>query len=65
MSEQPQKPQGRWSLNSGRVLLLVLGALAVLMTISAMLNGLGNYQELREASQAARAEAEATPAPTP
>jgi hypothetical protein len=65
MSDQPPKPQSPWQLNSGRVVLLVLGGLLVLITISALLGGLGDYQQLREASQAAKAAAEAAPTTTP
>lgn len=60
----PQKPNSPWRLNSGRVVLLILGALLLTYTVSALLGGLGNYQQLKDASQDAKAAAEA-PVTTP
>jgi hypothetical protein len=65
MSNDPQKHDSPWRLNSGRIVLLVLGGLLVLITVSAILGGLGNYQTLRSASQEAKAAAETDPATTP
>jgi cytochrome c-type biogenesis protein CcmH/NrfG len=56
MSEEPTKPQNPWSLNPGRVVLLALGVLLLLYFASAVFGGLGNYQQLKEASQAAKAQ---------
>ena len=52
MSNQPpdDKPVSPWKLTQGRIVLLVLGVLIVLITISALNGGLGDYQQLREAS---------------
>ena len=48
MSESPFK------LNRTRIFILAMGALVVLIGISMMMGGLGSYQELREAANAAR-----------
>lgn len=50
MSEDPKKPDSPFKLNSGRIVMLVLGALLVLYTLSALFGGLENYQQLREAA---------------
>lgn len=50
-----------FALNRGRVVLLILGALLVLIGISTAMGGLSSYQQLKDASTAARAAAE-TPA---
>ena len=52
-----------WKLTSGRIVLLILGALIALYTASALLGGLGNYQALREAADAKRVEQQTAPAP--
>lgn len=59
----PQKPNSPWRLNSGRVVLLILGALLLTYILSALLGGLGNYQQLKDASQDAKAAAEAPATP--
>lgn len=51
-----------WKLTSGRIVLLILGALIALYTASALLGGLGNYQALREAAEAKRIEQQTAPA---
>jgi len=62
MSDDPNKPRSPWTLNSGRIVLLVLGALLLTYVVSALFGGLGNYQQLKEASQAAKAgQADAKP----
>jgi len=48
MSESPFK------LNRTRIFLLAMGALVVLIGISMMMGGLGQYQALREAANAAK-----------
>jgi len=52
MSDQKpeDKPVSPWKLTQGRIVILVLGVLIVLITISALNGGLGDYQQLREAS---------------
>lgn len=50
-----------FQLTRSRVVLLVLGAFLVLIAISTAMGGLSSYQELKEASTAARAATE-TPA---
>ncbi len=56
MSDEPKKPPSPFSLNPGRIVLLILGVLLLLYFASALFGGLGNYQQLKEASQAAKAE---------
>ena len=56
MTDDPNKPQSPWKLNSGRIVLLILGALLLLYLASALLGGLGNYQQLKEAAQDAKAQ---------
>ena len=58
MTDDPNKPQSPWKLNSGRIVLLILGALLLLYLASALLGGLGNYQQLKEAAQDAKAQAQ-------
>ena len=48
MSESPFK------LNRTRIFLLAMGALVVLIGISMMMGGLGQYKALREAANAAK-----------
>ncbi|WP_374624544.1 hypothetical protein [Devosia sp.] len=56
MSEDPEPPRNPWwRLNPARIVLLIMGALLALYIASALLGGLGNYQALREASDAAKA----------
>jgi hypothetical protein len=51
MSDEPKGPFG---LNRTRIFLLGMGALLLLITVSMMMGGLGSYQQLREAAQAAQ-----------
>lgn len=46
-------PLSPFKLTPPRILILVLGVLAVAMIIGALTGGVGNYQALREANQAA------------
>lgn len=46
-----EKPISPWKLTPARILLLILGALLVLYTISAMMGGLTNYQLLKEGAR--------------
>ena len=46
----------------GRIVLLVLGAVLVLIAVSTAMGGLGSYQQLKEASIAAKAGATEAPA---
>ena len=48
MSENPFK------LNRTRIFILAMGAVVVLIAISMMMGGLGQYQALREAANAAK-----------
>lgn len=61
MSDDPKKPDSPFRLNRQRVVLLLLGALLLTYIVSAMLGGLGNYQQLKEAAQAPAAETSTTP----
>ncbi|NGP18467.1 hypothetical protein [Devosia aurantiaca] len=47
-------PKGPFGLNRTRIFLLGMGALVLLITVSMMLGGLGDYNALKEASNAAR-----------
>lgn len=57
----PTKPSP-FKLNGARITLLIFGALILVYVVSAMLGGLANYQALREAADASKAE---TPAAAP
>ena len=50
MAEPKQSP---FALNRGRIVLLILGALLVLIAISMSRGGMADYQQLREARDAA------------
>jgi len=52
MTDDSNKPQSPWKLNSGRVVLLVMGALLLAIITSTLLGGLGNYQQLKEGAKA-------------
>jgi len=60
MSEDPKKPDSPFRLNSARIVLLLLGALLLTYVISAMLGGLGNYQQLKESATPPAAESTST-----
>ncbi len=62
MSEKPVSP---WKLTQGRIVLLVMGALLLLYTASALLGGLSDYQQLRNASLPGAEPAPSEPAPAP
>lgn len=51
MSEKKPLPFG---LNSGRILLLGMGALALIIAISMSMGGLHSYEALKEANNAAK-----------
>lgn len=53
MAEDPKLSP--FTLTRSRVVLLVLGALLVLIGISTAMGGLSSYQQLKEASAAAKA----------
>lgn len=48
-------PKGPFTLTPARIVLLILGALLVLYTISAFMGSLTNYQLLKEGAQAQKA----------
>jgi hypothetical protein len=54
MTEDPNKPQSPWKLNSSRVVLLVLGALLLVYLVAALSGSLTNYQLVKEAAQDAQ-----------
>jgi hypothetical protein len=63
MDEPRQSP---FKLNRTRVFLLAMGLVIVLIAISSALGGLTSYQELKDASAAAKAgSSQAGPAPSP
>lgn len=45
-----EKPLSPWQLTPGRIVILVMGVLLIVYTLSALMGGLTNYQQLREAS---------------
>lgn len=51
MSDEPKGPFG---LNRTRIFLLAMGAVVLVITVSMMLGGLGSYNALKEAANAAR-----------
>jgi hypothetical protein len=51
------KPPGPLTLTPSRILLLVLGAIAMTYIVGALMGGVANYQELRDARDAASSEA--------
>jgi hypothetical protein len=56
MTDDPNKSQSPWQLNSGRVVLLVMGVLLLAIVASTLLGGLNNYQQLRDAAKDAQAQ---------
>lgn len=52
-----QQPISPWKLNPARITLLVLGVLAILMILGAVLGGVQNYQILHEAVSSASSSA--------
>lgn len=51
MSEEPKKPDSPFRLNRTRIMLLVLGAILLVYIVSAMMGGLDNYQQLKDAAK--------------
>lgn len=51
MSELPNSP---FKLNRTRIFLLAMGAVVLLIFVSMMMGGLGQYQALRDAANAAK-----------
>ena len=45
------KPLSPFTLTPPRILILVLGVLALVMIVGAIMGGVGNYQALRESTQ--------------
>ena len=60
MTDQP--PLSPWKLTPPRITLLLLGALALIFIIGAIMGGVGNYQQLRES--ASPQDSSALPAPS-
>lgn len=59
----PPKPTGPFALNPARIVLLALGVLLVLYTISIVMGGLNNYQELKQGAAEQKGAAAAPVAP--
>ena len=51
MADQSPRPDKPFALTPSRILILVFGALALVYIVGALLGGVGNYQQLREAAQ--------------
>jgi hypothetical protein len=64
-TEPPKPPESRLKLNSGRIVLLVLGVVLLLYIASAFLGGLTNYQQLKEGALEQKAQPAATTPPAP
>jgi hypothetical protein len=56
-------PLSPFELTPPRILILVLGVLALVMILGAIAGGVGNYQALREANQASSSAASSSAAP--
>ncbi|MEP7240742.1 MAG: pilus assembly protein TadG-related protein [Devosia sp.] len=61
MTDQP--PTSPFAMNPARITLLVLGALALVLIVGAILGGVGNYQALRESASSAASAASSSSAP--
>lgn len=62
MTDQP--PLSPWTLTRPRILILVLGVIAIAMIIGSLLGGVSNYQLLKEATpSSASAAASSQPSP--
>ncbi|MCW5721416.1 MAG: hypothetical protein KIS86_09765 [Devosia sp.] len=48
------KPDGPFKLNRTRIFLLAMGVIVLLISISMMAGGLGSYNALKEAANAAK-----------
>ena len=57
MPDQTPRSTGPFALTPPRILILVFGALAIVYIVGALLGGVGNYQQLREAAQGASSSA--------
>lgn len=64
-TEPPKPPESPFKLNSGRIILLVLGAVLLLYIASALLGGLTNYQQLKEGALEQKAPPATTTPATP
>ncbi len=59
MTNTPEnKPIGPFTLTPSRIILLAMGALALVLIIGAIMGGVGNYQTLRDARDAALSSSE-------
>lgn len=55
------KPTGPFTLTPPRILLLVLGAIALVYIVGALMGGVANYAELRDARDAASSASASSP----
>ena len=62
MTDQP--PLSPFKLTGPRILILVLGVLAVVMIVGALLGGVSNYQVLKEANASSALGASSSGAPS-
>jgi hypothetical protein len=44
------KPISPWQLTPGRIVILILGALLIIYTVSTLMGGLSNYEALKDAA---------------
>ena len=61
----PETPPSPFTLNRTRIMILILGALALTFIIGAISGGVGNYQQLRDARDAALSSSEASAVSVP
>jgi hypothetical protein len=61
----PDTPPSPTALTRTRIFILILGALAVTLIIGAISGGVGNYQQLRDARDAALSSSEAARSSAP
>jgi hypothetical protein len=50
----PEKENSPFKLNPTRIFILAMGLVVVLIAVSMMMGGLGQYEALRDASRAAK-----------
>jgi hypothetical protein len=50
MTNQPTPPLSPWTMTPARITILVLGVLALIFIVGAIMGGVSNYQALKEAS---------------
>ena len=57
MPDQPQPQLSPWTLTPSRIMILVLGVLAVVFIVGGLMGGVANMQVLKEAASSAQSSA--------